>query len=554
MQQNCSFASNLSISEASHPELISQEPHWGTPVSADTEGANSAVRQNFYASSVKPRRTAERKTPYSAAMLSLLVSLGTTGMFLMYQQQEAQAAVNSVVSDRFLSSSREPIFLTQNLPNLITVQPISSAQIPLQTQIVELPKLNSGVVPLSQPAVASSLSSSKVISPPSPQINSEIAQSISPQQPTLLNKLKQKQLSVGAGKLNAEQNIQIADVPSQNSANFRSNSQLQPQTTVVILSNLDQSSHSIPQLPSLTIEKDISKQIYTVKPGDTLNKIARLFNTSFEQLIKTNQLSNPNVLAVNQKLTIPLQQTANPTDNNSSLQSPAESVPVASVASATTNDLPVAEDPYLARLRADLVQLREQYQTQTRNTQVNLTRSTSVSQPQTNLISTAPTNVNRYNQSLKIQIGATINPQLPPLSSPEQYLPSSPTQFEGYLWPAQGTLTSGYGWRWGRMHQGIDIAGPIGTPIMAAASGEVVSAGWNSGGYGNLVKLKHPDGSVTLYAHNNKILVSNGQQVEQGQLIAEMGSTGFSTGPHLHFEIRPNGETAVNPIAFLPTK
>lgn len=520
MQQNCPFASNLSISEASHPELINQEP--------------------------------DRKTNYSATMLSLLVSLGTTGMFLMYHPQEAQAAVDSVVSDRFLSSSREPIFLTQNLPNLITVQPISSAQIPLQTQIVELPKLNSGVVPLSQPAVASSPSSSKVISPPSPQINFEIAQSISPQQPTFLNKLKQKQLSVGSEKLNAEQTIQIADVPSQNSANFRSNSQLQPQTTVVILSNLDQSSHSIPQLPSLTVEKDISKQIYTVKPGDTLNKIARLFNTSSEQLIQTNQLSNPNVLGVNQKLTIPLQQTSNPTDNNSNLQSSAES---ASVASAKTNDLPVAEDPYLARLRADLVQLREQYQTQTRNTQIDLTpSSTSVSQPQTNLISTAPTNVNRYNQSLKIQIGATINPQLPPLSSPEQYLPSSPTQFEGYLWPAQGTLTSGYGWRWGRMHQGIDIAGPIGTPIMAAASGEVISAGWNSGGYGNLVKLKHPDGSVTLYAHNNKILVSNGQQVEQGQLIAEMGSTGFSTGPHLHFEIRPNGETAVNPIAFLPSK
>jgi murein DD-endopeptidase MepM/ murein hydrolase activator NlpD len=519
MQQNCPFASNLSISEASHPEPINQEP--------------------------------DRKTNYSAAMLSLLVSLGTTGMFLMYHQQEAQAAVDSVVSDRFLSSSREPIFLTQNLPNLITVQPISSAQIPLQTQIVELPKLDSGVLPLSQPVVASSPSSSKVISPLSPQINSDTVQSISLQQPTLLNKLKQKQLSVGLGKLNAEPTIQIADVSFQNSANFSPNSQPQPQTTVVIVSNLDQSSRSIPQLPSLTVEKDVAKQIYTVKPGDTLNKIARLFNTSSEQLIQTNQLDNPNLLAVNQQLTIPIQETSNPTDNNSSFQSSAES---ASVASAKTNDLPVAEDPYLARLRADLDQLREQYQTQTRNTQINLTPSASVAQPQTNLISTAPTSVNRYNQSLKIQIGATINPQLPPLSSPEEYLPSSPTQFEGYLWPAQGTLTSGYGWRWGRMHQGIDIAGPIGTPIMAAASGEVVSAGWNSGGYGNLVKLKHPDGSVTLYAHNNKILVSSGQQVEQGQLIAEMGSTGFSTGPHLHFEIRPNGETAVNPIAFLPTK
>ncbi|AFZ37419.1 Peptidase M23 [Stanieria cyanosphaera PCC 7437] len=527
MQQNCPFASNLSISEASHPEPINQEPHWRTPVPSD--------------GTVERPSTCDRKNTYSAAMFSLLFSLSTTGMFLMYHQQKAQAAVEPFVSDRFLSSSREPIFLTQNIPNLITVQPISSAQIFLNTQIVELPKLDSEVLLPNQSAISSLPLSSTVASP---------------QQPTLLNKLKQKQL----GLLNAEQTIQIADIPSANSSDFRPNAQIQPQTTVVILSNLDQSPHSVPQLPSLSVEKDLAKQIYTVKPGDTLFKIASLFNTSSEELIQTNQLSNPNLLAVNQQLIIPKPQVSNTDEveassavrrqstfeNNSSLQSPtnlsaSQSVPVASVASTKTNDLPVTQDPYIARLRADLDQLREQYQTQTRNTQ-------------TNLISTAATNVNKYNQNLTIQIGATINPDLPPLSSPEEYLPNSPAQFEGYLWPAQGTLTSGYGWRWGRMHQGIDIAGPIGTPIMAAATGEVVSAGWNSGGYGNLVKLKHPDGSVTLYAHNNKILVSSGQQVEQGQLIAEMGSTGFSTGPHLHFEIRPNGETAVNPIAFLPTK
>jgi murein DD-endopeptidase MepM/ murein hydrolase activator NlpD len=129
----------------------------------------------------------------------------------------------------------------------------------------------------------------------------------------------------------------------------------------------------------------------------------------------------------------------------------------------------------------------------------------------------------------------------------------NPTQFNGYIWPAKGVLTSGYGWRWGRMHKGIDIAAPIGTPIVAAAPGVVVSAGWNSGGYGNLVELQHPDGSVTLYAHNNRILVRRGQEVAQGQQISEMGSTGRSTGPHLHFEVHPNGRGAVNPIALLPT-
>lgn len=123
----------------------------------------------------------------------------------------------------------------------------------------------------------------------------------------------------------------------------------------------------------------------------------------------------------------------------------------------------------------------------------------------------------------------------------------------GYIWPTKGVLTSGFGRRRDRMHKGIDIAGPIGTPVVAAANGEVISAGWNSGGYGNLVKLKHTDGSVTLYAHNSEILVKEGSQVPQGKPISKMGSTGNSTGPHLHFEVHPNGGKAENPIAFLPS-
>lgn len=169
-------------------------------------------------------------------------------------------------------------------------------------------------------------------------------------------------------------------------------------------------------------------------------------------------------------------------------------------------------------------------------------------------IATAPMKVEFYNRFLIPPVGETVSPQLPPLSSPDQYLPNSPQKFNGYIWPAKGVFTSGYGMRWGRMHRGIDIAAPIGTPILAAAPGEVVVAGWHSGGYGKLVKLKHPDGSLTLYAHNNRILVSKGQEVDQGQQIAEMGSTGRSTGPHLHFEIHPSGKGAVNPLAYLPKR
>jgi len=122
----------------------------------------------------------------------------------------------------------------------------------------------------------------------------------------------------------------------------------------------------------------------------------------------------------------------------------------------------------------------------------------------------------------------------------------------GFIWPAEGKLSSKFGRRWGRMHKGIDIAGPVGTPINAAADGTVVVASWHSGGYGNLVEIRHSDRTTTLYAHNSQLSVTVGQTVRQGQQVARMGNTGRSTGPHLHFEIRPSGGRAVNPIAFLP--
>lgn len=119
------------------------------------------------------------------------------------------------------------------------------------------------------------------------------------------------------------------------------------------------------------------------------------------------------------------------------------------------------------------------------------------------------------------------------------------------IWPADGTVTSRFGWRWGGSdwHPGIDIAADTGTPIMAAADGVVISSGWN-GGYGRQVMIDHGNGVVTLYGHNSENVVSQGQKVKKGQLIAYMGSTGFSTGPHVHYEVRVNG-TAVNPASFL---
>ena len=170
------------------------------------------------------------------------------------------------------------------------------------------------------------------------------------------------------------------------------------------------------------------------------------------------------------------------------------------------------------------------------------------------LLAAAPLGSEVYAPVMENPVGQVVTPDMPILPSEDEYLPEAPNHFEGYMWPAQGVLTSGYGWRWGRMHQGVDIAGPVGTPIYAAAPGVVVSSGWNSGGYGNLVDVRHPDGSLTRYAHNSRLMVSAGQQVRQGQQIAEMGSTGFSTGPHLHFEIHVSSQGAVNPMALLPSR
>ena len=126
---------------------------------------------------------------------------------------------------------------------------------------------------------------------------------------------------------------------------------------------------------------------------------------------------------------------------------------------------------------------------------------------------------------------------------------SRPPSSAGFIWPASGTLTSGFGWRWGRMHEGIDIAAPTGTPISAAASGTVIYAGW-MGGYGNLVVIDHGNGLATAYGHQSSIAVGAGTYVSQGQTIGYVGSTGHSTGPHVHFEVRVNG-SPVDPLGYL---
>jgi len=421
-----------------------------------------------------------------------------------------------------------------------------------------------------------------------------------------------------------------------------------------------------PQAPQPVVIPTVTSteaNLYQVKPGDTIEAIARRHGLSVSELIKVNGLNNPNLLSVNQQLKIPQTSVASnarePVASVPSISSKAvgvATVPQRSVvtppqASPTASEKvspivptlpqsrqtrqnpvltqsirventqassrgavdpqksqPAQSNPYIDRLRSDILKLREDVGQQQETTQAaapgnivvpavktpTASRSNNASMPiridpqfnpkranenlsaelqgrqqqqlnrgpinievpppATNalpprgLVASAPAPAGSYNPSLRVPVGETVQPEIPGL------YPDSPAQTNSYIWPAKGVLTSGYGWRWGRMHKGIDIAAPVGTPIVASAPGVIVTAGWNSGGYGNLVEIQHPDGSLTLYAHNNRILVRRGQEVTQGQQIAEMGSTGHSTGPHTHFEVHPSGRGAVNPIAFLPRK
>jgi murein DD-endopeptidase MepM/ murein hydrolase activator NlpD len=140
---------------------------------------------------------------------------------------------------------------------------------------------------------------------------------------------------------------------------------------------------------------------------------------------------------------------------------------------------------------------------------------------------------------------ANIRGQLAAAQGAGDTTPSS----SGLIWPVSGPVTSPFGYRWGRLHAGIDIGVPYGTPIHAAASGTVVLAGWN-GGYGNYTCIDHGGGMATCYAHQSSYAVSTGVQVSQGQVIGYVGNTGHSFGAHLHFEVRINGNP-VDPLGYL---
>jgi murein DD-endopeptidase MepM/ murein hydrolase activator NlpD len=141
----------------------------------------------------------------------------------------------------------------------------------------------------------------------------------------------------------------------------------------------------------------------------------------------------------------------------------------------------------------------------------------------------------------------------PPKQPAPAPLTTVPEQYSGAMrWPLDAYIVSSeYGERWGKIHKGMDMAAHVGEPVYAIADGQVIYAGDGLSGYGNVVIMRHDRKTTSLYAHNSELKVKQGDQITKGSLVALLGNTGHSTGPHVHFEIR-DGDVAVNPRNVLP--
>ncbi len=254
--------------------------------------------------------------------------------------------------------------------------------------------------------------------------------------------------------------------------------------------------------------------IYTVKQGDTLSGIAVAFGLSINQLVQENDINNQHLIREGQILSIPLKEKTYTVKHGETLEKILE-------AEGLNKEDVLAYNPVLAQLDHQLLP------------------------GQTLHLPTLPT-----------------EPVYQPIARAKkkgnQVLISSVTtadvsQEVHFLWPLEGILTSRFGMRWGRMHQGIDIAHRDNerAVIKAAKGGIVTEASYHRGGYGNLVIVDHENGYVTYYAHLSSFAIKEGERVEAGQLLGQMGRTGHATGYHLHFEIRHNNRPQ-NPLTYLP--
>lgn len=264
-----------------------------------------------------------------------------------------------------------------------------------------------------------------------------------------------------------------------------------------------------------------NKSVVTVSKGDTLYSLSRRYNVPIKDMINANRLRPPYTLYVGQKIRLPAKQY-HIVRRGESLYSIARSYNVDITSLSKVNNL---KTPYSLSVGQKLL----------------LPASVSA----TTASSTKQTTANTASYAGKPEISQVKKPQ------EDSSVPAA-TRSTKFIWPVNGTIVSGFGnLGSGRKNDGINIKASLGTAVKAADSGTVAYSGNELKGFGNLILIKHKDGWITAYAHNDKLLVKKGQKVVRGEKIATVGSTGGVTSPQLHFEVRA-GKKAVNPRNYLP--
>lgn len=315
-----------------------------------------------------------------------------------------------------------------------------------------------------------------------------------------------------------------------------------------------------------------------VQPGDTLYGISRRTNVPIRAIINGNNIAPPYVLRVGQTLTLP-RQAYHQVAPGDSVASIARAYGVSAQELVRLNDI---EAPYMIYVgQPVLLPTTTSGQTVATNAVVTGSLPPAPAQPQGGQGGTSSGSSTTTSVSPNAPIGSGGSAPQPPSQAvlpnvgqspppaaapqdvaslpqavappPEAPIAAPPATASGgaFTWPVQGNVISGFGPKAGGLYnEGINIAVPQGTPVRAAQDGEVVYVGNELRGYGNLLLLRHPNGWVTAYAHNESLLVQRGDKVRRGQTIARAGSTGSVDSPQLHFELR-QGTRSVDPMRYL---
>jgi murein DD-endopeptidase MepM/ murein hydrolase activator NlpD len=599
-----------------------------------------------------PSETNRQSGSNKVALIGLALSVGTYGALFAPFAQSANAAETAAaaatLSSTPVTSAAAELVQTPDQPSVAVVAPTQAAT---THKVILGETLNQ--IAANYGVDAGSLAGTNQLQPNAALKPGQVLQLPTP----AASVTNLRQLTESTANVPVVASIQSAQNGT-TSASTATVSPAEPKDTIALLKEKrNQLQQSLAGLGEESLSASpVEIKTYQVNPGDTLAAIARSQNVSYGELLRLNQLTDPNQIQPYQQLRLPtavvtaapvavaaetpgslpvtslaktplpaiggevpevlvgqtrVGQTSDaaiaaPTVTASATQFDASpllaeinslrdryrqqnspySAPAAVKVAAKPNDaiVPVVQAPVAARVEAapavkqvasianpDFAQRRSDsaLSIELRNfVQPKLKPESGIEKVSASLpITNAPavTRSNRPAIVARATVGADsyapvapsvarmVAPNMPGLGDGDVFLPGSMgnSATAGMIWPSKGMLSSGYGPRWGRMHRGIDIAAPVGTPIVAVAAGTVSYSGWNDGGYGYLVEIEHADGTMTRYGHNSRLLVAKGQPVAQGQQVSEMGSTGFSTGPHLHFEVHPRGQGAVNPMAFL---